>query len=57
MIAVVLGVLIAGERFSPAQLAGGAVVLLAVVLVIASERPGGPGAGRKRRGSVAASRT
>jgi drug/metabolite transporter (DMT)-like permease len=38
VIAVVLGVVVAGERFSPVQLVGGAVVLLAVVLVIAAER-------------------
>jgi drug/metabolite transporter (DMT)-like permease len=49
MIAVALGVLVAGERFSVAQLAGGAVVLLAVVLVIAAERP------RKRQGDLATS--
>jgi len=42
-------VLVVGERFSLAQLAGGAVVLLAVVLVIGAERP------RKCRGCVAAS--
>jgi drug/metabolite transporter (DMT)-like permease len=51
VIAVFLGVLVAGERFSPIQLAGGAVVLVAVVLVIAAER-----GSRKRRGSLAASR-
>ena len=39
VIAVVLGVVVAGERFSPVQLAGGAIVLLAVVMVIAAERP------------------
>lgn len=49
VIAVLLGVLVAGERFSPAQLAGGAVVLLAVVVVIAAERP------RKRQGQLATS--
>jgi drug/metabolite transporter (DMT)-like permease len=49
VIAVLLGVLVAGERFSPAQLAGGAVVLLAVVVVIAAERP------RKRQGELATS--
>jgi drug/metabolite transporter (DMT)-like permease len=48
VIAVVLGVVVAGERFSPLQLVGGAVVLLAVVLVIAAER-------RNRRSPVAAS--
>jgi drug/metabolite transporter (DMT)-like permease len=42
VIAVVLGVAVAGERFSPVQLAGGAVVLLAVVLVIAAERRARP---------------
>jgi drug/metabolite transporter (DMT)-like permease len=39
VIAVLLGVVVAGERFSPLQLAGGAVVLVAVVMVIAAERP------------------
>jgi drug/metabolite transporter (DMT)-like permease len=39
VIAVVLGAVVAGERFTPVQLAGGAVVLLAVVMVIAAERP------------------
>lgn len=38
VIAVLLGVLVAGERFSGIQLVGGAVVLLAVVVVIAAER-------------------
>jgi drug/metabolite transporter (DMT)-like permease len=38
VIAVLLGVVVAGERFSPVQLVGGAVVLLAVVVVIAAER-------------------
>lgn len=37
-IAVLLGVLIAGERFGPIQLLGGLVVLVAVVLVVRSER-------------------
>ncbi len=50
VIAVLLGVLVAGERFSATQLAGGGVVLLAVVLVIAAERP------RNRRTELAASR-
>lgn len=50
VIAVLLGVLVAGERFSALQLVGGAVVLLAVVLVLAAERPS-----RKRQGSLAAS--
>jgi drug/metabolite transporter (DMT)-like permease len=49
VIAVLLGVVVANERFSAPQLLGGAVVLLAVVLVIAAERP------RKRRGELAAS--
>jgi drug/metabolite transporter (DMT)-like permease len=44
VIAVVLGVVVAGERFTPLQLAGGAVVLLAVVMVIAAERPRAPAA-------------
>jgi drug/metabolite transporter (DMT)-like permease len=38
VIAVVLGVTVAGERFAPVQLVGGGVVLLAVVMVIAAER-------------------
>jgi len=38
VIAVLLGVVVAGERFTPLQLAGGAVVLVAVVVVIAAER-------------------
>jgi drug/metabolite transporter (DMT)-like permease len=50
VIAVLLGVLVVGERFSPLQLAGGGVVLLAVLLVVAAERP------RNRRGELAASR-
>jgi drug/metabolite transporter (DMT)-like permease len=49
VIAVLLGVLVAGESFSAGQLAGGGVVLLAVVVVIVSERP------RKRRGELATS--
>jgi drug/metabolite transporter (DMT)-like permease len=49
VIAVLLGVLVVGERFSAMQLAGGAVVLVAVVLVIAAERP------RNRRRVLAAS--
>ncbi|GAA1280619.1 drug/metabolite exporter YedA [Pseudonocardia aurantiaca] len=49
VIAVLLGVLVVGERFSALQLAGGGVVLVAVVLVIAAERP------RKRRGELAPS--
>jgi drug/metabolite transporter (DMT)-like permease len=39
VIAVMLGVVVAGERFSAVQLVGGAIVLLAVVMVIAAERP------------------
>jgi drug/metabolite transporter (DMT)-like permease len=50
VIAVLLGVLVVGERFSVVQLVGGAIVLVAVLLVIAAERPS-----RKRRGSLAAS--
>jgi drug/metabolite transporter (DMT)-like permease len=50
VIAVLLGVLVVGERFSGVQLIGGGIVLLAVVLVIAAERPS-----RKRRRSLAAS--
>jgi drug/metabolite transporter (DMT)-like permease len=50
VIAVTLGVLVAGERFTPVQLMGGGIVLVAVVLVVAAERPS-----RKRRGAVAAS--
>ncbi|MGH3932455.1 MAG: EamA family transporter [Pseudonocardiaceae bacterium] len=42
MIAVLLGVLLAGERFSAVQLGGGLLVLLAVVLVIRAERPPQP---------------
>ena len=42
VIAVLLGVLVAGERFSAVQLIGGAVVLLAVVVVIAAERRAPP---------------
>jgi drug/metabolite transporter (DMT)-like permease len=49
VIAVLLGALVAGERFSAAQLVGGAVVLLAVVVVVAAERP------RNRRGQLAPS--
>lgn len=50
VLAVVLGVVVAGERFSALQLLGGAIVLLAVVLVIAAER-----AAEKRRGELATS--
>jgi drug/metabolite transporter (DMT)-like permease len=52
VIAVLLGVTLAGERFSALQLVGGAVVLSAVVMVIAAERPGRDA---RRRGRVAAS--
>jgi drug/metabolite transporter (DMT)-like permease len=55
VIAVLLGVLVAGERFSAVQLAGGAVVLLAVVLVIAAERSRRTGAAENRRSRMAAS--
>lgn len=50
VIAVLLGALVVGERFSLLQLAGGAVVLVAVLLVIAAERPS-----RNRSRVVAAS--
>lgn len=50
VIAVLLGVLVVDERFSVAQLVGGAVVVLAVVLVVAAERPS-----RNRRGELAPS--
>lgn len=52
VIAVLLGVLVVGERFSAVQLVGGGIVLVAVVLVIAAEQPV-----RNRRGSLAASVT
>ena len=42
VIAVLLGVLVVGERFSALQLLGGGIVLVAVVLVIAAERPRRP---------------
>ncbi|GEL26482.1 drug/metabolite exporter YedA [Pseudonocardia sulfidoxydans NBRC 16205] len=38
VIAVLLGVVVAGERFSPLQVVGGLVVVAAVVLVVAAER-------------------
>jgi drug/metabolite transporter (DMT)-like permease len=44
VIAVLLGVVVAGERFSALQLVGGGIVLLAVVMVIAAERPSRRGA-------------
>lgn len=47
VIAVLLGVLVVGERFSGLQVVGGAIVLVAVVLVVAAER--------HRRGSLAPS--
>jgi drug/metabolite transporter (DMT)-like permease len=50
VIAVLLGILVIGERFSVVQLIGGAVVVAAVVLVIVAERRG-----RNRRGPVAPS--
>ena len=50
VIAVLLGVVVAGERFSVLQLAGGAIVLVAVVMVIAAERPpDSPGTGPARQ--------
>jgi drug/metabolite transporter (DMT)-like permease len=42
VIAVLLGVLVVGERFSAVQLLGGAIVLVAVLLVIVAERPSRP---------------
>lgn len=50
VIAVLLGALVVGERFTAVQFVGGAIVLVAVVLVLAAER-----SARKRRTSVAAS--
>jgi drug/metabolite transporter (DMT)-like permease len=49
VIAVLLGVLVVGERFTLVQLLGGAIVLVAVILVVVAERP------RKRQSVVAAS--
>lgn len=48
VIAVLLGVVVAGERFAALQLVGGAIVLLAVVVVIAAERSGRPLRGSPR---------
>ncbi len=53
VIAVALGAVVVGERFTAVQLAGAAVVLLAVVLVVSAERP--KRRSRKCRGAVAAS--
>ncbi len=53
VIAVALGAAVVGERFTAVQLAGAAVVLLAVVLVVSAERP--KRRSRKCRGAVAAS--
>jgi drug/metabolite transporter (DMT)-like permease len=50
VIAVALGAIVVGERFTAVQLIGAAVVLLAVVLVVSAER-----VPRKCRGVVAAS--
>jgi len=47
VIAVLLGVLVVDERFSAWQLAGGAIVLAAVLLVIMAERPSRPGRFRR----------
>jgi drug/metabolite transporter (DMT)-like permease len=55
VIAVLLGVVVAGERFSTVQLVGGAVVLVAVVLVIAAERSRRERPRGNRRSRVAAS--
>ncbi|GAY09400.1 EamA family transporter [Pseudonocardia sp. N23] len=38
VIAVLLGVVVVGERFSPLQVVGGLIVVAAVVLVVAAER-------------------
>lgn len=57
VIAVLLGALVVGERFSALQLVGGAVVLAAVVLVVAAERPSRRRRSRKCQGSLAASPT
>jgi len=38
VIAVLLGVVVVGERFTPLQIVGGLIVVAAVVLVVASER-------------------
>lgn len=54
VIAVLLGVVVAGERFSGPQLAGGAIVLLAVVLVIMAERPRDGTRNRRRRMAASA---
>ncbi len=51
VIAVLLGVLVVGERFSLLQLVGGAVVLAAVVMVMAAERR----TSRERQGPLAPS--
>jgi drug/metabolite transporter (DMT)-like permease len=53
VIALVLGALVVGERFTALQLGGAAVVLFAVVLVVSAERR----PARKSRGAVAASTT
>ncbi|WP_040405397.1 EamA family transporter [Amycolatopsis nigrescens] len=53
VIAVLLGVLFAGERFGPAQLAGGVLVIAAVVVVVRAERAP---AGAKAEMSVPAGR-
>lgn len=50
VLAVLLGVLVAGERFSALQLLGGGIVLVAVILVIAAER-----VPQNRRGELAPS--
>lgn len=55
VIAVLLGVLVVGERFTAVQLVGGAIVLVAVVLVIVAERPARRRRPKKGQGVVAAS--
>lgn len=61
VVAVLLGMVVIGEHYSPVQFVGGAIVLAAVVVVVVAERPSRtgrshPGRGN-RRGVVAASRT
>ena len=53
VVAVLLGVVVAGETFAPVQLLGGAVVVGAVVLVVAAGRR--ERERRERQGELAAS--
>src|SRR6185437_2670214 len=55
VIAVVLGAVVVGERFTALQLTGAAVVLVAVVLVVSAERPSRRRPSRKCQSGVAAS--